>query len=322
MIEILKKRYDVMRRIGQGGMAEVYLAYDKFTKKDVAIKILRPEQRTNIIHKERFLSEIQLTEKVNSNNVIKILDYKWEDNVQYIVMEYIEGKILKNYISEKGRLLVEESVEFSKQIAQGLESIHKAGIVHRDIKSTNIMITNEGVVKIIDFGIALNDESKHLTRTGHLIGSAQYIAPEIVRQESKGSIQSDIYALGILMYEMLTGSLPIKGKTVPETAYAHMKQVVPNISKLFPNVPQPLSNVVLKATAKKTAERYKNTFELYKDLMTCLNLERANESKIVLSEKKKKSFKDVINSKWFLLGMGILIILILVAVIVALVVAG
>lgn len=321
MLEIVKERFNVLRKIGKGGMAEIYLGIERATGKEVAIKILHPEQRENIIHKKRFLSEIKLTKKVKSPYIVKILDYVWEADIQYIIMEYVEGETLKDYIHKYSRLTVDEVIEFSKELAKGLEEIHKAGIIHRDIKASNIMVSHHGQIKILDFGIAINSESERLTKTDNVIGSVQYIAPEILEQKPL-TPQSDIYALGILMYEMLTGSVPFKGKDVFETAMQHKNRSVPNVTKLFSNVPQSLSNVILKATAKNLDIRYKTMFEYYKDLVTVLDPSSVNAEVVLLDKKKKKTFKDFINSKWFFLGIGIAVILILVAIIGALIVSN
>ena len=317
MIEILKEKYTILRKIGAGGMAEIYLAVDKETKEQVAIKILHPEQRNNIIHKKRFLSEIKLTQKVDSPYIVRILDYVWEDHIQYIVMEYIEGEILKDYISKRGRLTVDEAVEFAKELALGLEEIHNNGIVHRDVKASNIMVSEHGQIKIIDFGIAVNGESERLTRTGNVIGSVQYIAPEILEQRPITKL-SDIYALGIILFEMLTGSVPFKGKTVIDTAMKHKREEIPHVNTMFPNIPQSLTNIVIKSTAKNLNLRYKSMFAMYKDLDICLTNEKALEEPLLLSKKKKRTIVSLINSKWFYVFLGIAVIVGLVVIIVIL----
>ena len=317
MIEILKEKYTIVRKIGAGGMAEIYLAIDKATQEQVAIKILHPEQRNNIIHKKRFLSEIKLTQKVDSPYIVRILDYVWEDHIQYIVMEYIEGEILKDYISKRSRLTVDEAVEFAKELALGLEEIHNNGIVHRDVKASNIMVSEHGQIKIIDFGIAVNGESERLTRTGNVIGSVQYIAPEILEQKPITKL-SDIYALGIILYEMLTGSVPFKGKTVIDTAMKHKREEIPHVNKMFPNIPQSLTNIVIKATAKNLSQRYKSMFAMYKDLDVCLSNEKSLEEPLMLSKKKKRTIVSLVNSKWFYVFLGVTIIAALIVIIVIL----
>ena len=308
MIEVLKEKFRIVRKIGAGGMAEIYLAVNKETNEQVAIKILHPEQRNNIIHKKRFLSEIKLTKKIDSPYVVKIKDYVWEEHIQYIVMDYIDGDILKDYVSKRTRLTVDEAVEFSKELALGLEEIHANGIVHRDVKASNIMVSEHGQIVIIDFGIAVNGESERLTRTDNVIGSVQYIAPEILEQKPITKL-SDIYALGIIMFEMLTGTVPFTGKGVLETAMKHKNEEVPHVNKLFPNIPQSLANIVIKATAKNMSERYKSMFELYKDLDVCLSNEKALEQPLILSNKKqKKSIVGLVNSKWFFITLGALLV--------------
>ncbi len=317
MLEILKEKYDVIRKIGRGGMAEIYLARDKSSNKEVALKLLHPEKKNHEADRKRFLSEIKLTKRIDSPYVVKVFDYRWDDEIQYIAMEYIEGEILKNYIARRTKLTVDEAVEFSKQLALGFEEIHRAGIVHRDIKSSNIMISDHGQVKIIDFGIAITDESERLTKTDNVIGSVQYIAPEILDQKPI-THKSDIYALGILMFEMLTGSVPFSGKDAIETALQHKRSSVPHVNKIFDSIPQSVTNVVIRATAKDASKRYSSMYEVYKDVSTSLNSERIYEPVVNLDKKEKMTFKRLMNSKGMLIGIISAILLILIVVIVIL----
>jgi len=211
-------------------------------------------------------------------------------------MEHIEGDILKDYIARRSRLTADEAVDFAKQLSLGLAAIHKEGVIHRDIKASNIMVTYHGQVKIIDFGIAITEESDRLTRTDNVIGSVHYIAPEILDQHPL-TPQSDIYALGILMFEMLTGDVPFKESDAVKTALKHKKSVVPSVNKYFDTIPQAVANVVIKATAKDMDKRYKTMIALFKDLETSLDNSRMHEPILDLSAKQKKTFKDIINSK-------------------------
>ena len=317
MVELLKSKFKIIRKIGKGGMAEIYLAMDKTSNDYVAIKILHPDKKDSYADRKRFLEEIKLTKKVDSPYVVKIFDWEWNEEIQYIVMEYIEGDTLKDYVHSKTRLTVDETVEFTKQLSLGFNSIHKAGIIHRDIKATNIIVTGHGQIKIIDFGIAITDESERLTKTDNIIASPQYISPELVDLDP-ATMQSDIYSLGILMYEMLTGTVPFNGDDPYQTVMMHKQKIVPHVNKVFNNIPQALSNVVIKATAKKANKRYINMYSLYKDVKTCLNNDRLYEPVLNLSEKPKKTFMSRINSKWTMISIISFFIVILIIIIVVL----
>lgn len=322
MIELLKDKYRVIRKIGKGGMAEIHLAEEIATGRKVAIKFIIPDKINDHSSQQRFKSEIELTKRVDSPYVVKVYDYRYDDKLQYIVLEHIDGAILKDYIDRKVRLSVDETVEFAKQLALGFDEIHRTGIIHRDIKSTNIMVAPHGAIKIIDFGIAIPSATpQDLTQEGNIIASPQYIAPEIVKQTvKKGNIQTDIYALGILIFEMLTGKVPYKESTAYETAIKHSTSSVPRVSKTFPNVPNSLSNVIAKATYKNPHFRYKSMYEMFKDLELCLTREKMNEPDFNPLAKPKKTVKSFVNSKWFLFGMIGVVIALLLAIIVAMLV--
>ncbi len=197
----------------------------------------------------------------------------------------------------KTRLTVDETVDFSKQLALGFDEIHRTGIIHRDIKSTNIMVAPHGSIKIIDFGIALEENSERFTQTGNLIASPQYIAPELVKQISEPNVQTDIYALGILVYEMLAGKVPFKESSPLDTAVKHTTSSVPRINRTYPNVPNSLTNIIVKATFKDPKHRYKTMYEMYKDLDVALTREKVNEPDYNPFAKPEKSLKNFVNSK-------------------------
>ncbi len=302
MVEKISSRYKIISRIGQGGMAEIYLAEDKYDNKRVAIKVLHPDKKNDIVAIKRFNSELALTKKVDSPYVIKIFDHVFNSDVQYIVMEHIDGAIFKDYIERRTRLTVDETVEFARQLTLGFAEIHKQGIVHRDVKSSNIMVSAHGEIKIIDFGIALTQESDRLTRADKIIGSVQYLAPEILDQE-KPTPKFDIYSLGILMFEMLTGSTPFNEKDAWTTAQKHRTSSVPQVNKIVESVPQSVANIITKATAKDKNQRYVDMIDMFQDLKTCLDKERFYEEPINISSKKKWTFKSVVMSKWTLVVM-------------------
>ena len=211
-------------------------------------------------------------------------------------MEFIDGHILKEYIGRRGRLTVDEAVEFAKQVSLGLHEMHQVKIIHRDIKASNIMITNHNQIKIIDLGIALHDEANRVTQTDSIIGSVQYLAPELLDKED-ANVQTDIYALGILFYEMLIGDVPFKENSGIETARKHQTTMIPHVNKIFDNIPQAVANVIIKSTAKKSHHRYNNAYEFYEDLNTALSEQRMYEGVYQLTDKRKISFMEVINSK-------------------------
>ncbi|XP_023226540.1 uncharacterized protein LOC111627202 [Centruroides sculpturatus] len=300
-------------------MAKIYRAIEKATGRIVAIKLLRPDNKDSHRNQRRFRSEIQAIKAIRSPYVVSAFDFAWDDKVQYIAMEYIDGSILKEYIGRRGNLTVDEAVEFAKQIALGLHEMHQAGIIHRDIKASNIMITDHGQVKIIDLGIALHDETDRVTQTDNIIGSVQYLAPELLEKE-EANAQTDIYALGILLYEMLIGDVPFKEKTGLDTARKHQTSTVPHVNKIFKNIPQAVANVVIRSTAKKPQQRYSSAYKLYEDLDTCLSDKRLYEPVYQLSDRLRKTWVEKINSSAFWLVVGLVTIVILIAIVITLIV--
>lgn len=321
MIELLKDKYKISRQVGQGGMAEIFHAFDKETGKEVAIKVLDPESLRDKTKQKRFYHEIRLLKKIDSPYVVKLFDAEIAPNNCYITMEYVDGYILKDYVRNRSRLTVDEAVDFAKQMALGFDEIHKNGIIHRDIKSQNVMVADNGRIKIIDFGIAVDSDSEHLTRTDMLIGSPQYVSPELIRQEEP-TFQSDIYALGILLYEMLAGEVPFSGTNAQDTLLKHRDKAMPRISQLFENVPQSVENVILKATAKKQEQRYASMYDMFLDLKKCLEPEQMNVSMIQLDGKPKKTFIDIINSRATLIAMIIFLLLVVLALITVFAIEG
>jgi serine/threonine-protein kinase len=287
MIENISKRYKIISELDKGGMANIYLANDSYGGNLVAIKVLK-NQKNNAVDGRRFKSEVKLTTRVDSKYVVKIIDYVLNDDIQYIVMEYIEGTVLKKKIEQRINFNSNETVNITKDILLGLQKVHEAGIVHRDIKSLNIMIANSGEAKIIDFGISLSSDSEHLTKTNNVIGSAHYLAPEIING-SKATNVSDIYALGILMFEMLTGRYPYNSKDYLVVANKHKNKPLPLITKYNNNVRQSVINVIKKATAKNISDRYKSAQEMYDDVSTALSDKRLHEKPLILPSERKKT---------------------------------
>lgn len=283
----LPSKYEIKKEIGSGGMAKVYLAFDTELKKDVAIKVLNVDKNTTTANKQRFKEEMKLAKYIKSPHVVRFYEGRYDSKIQFISMEYVQGRMLKNIIANQGRLQPDQAVDYAIQIAKGFADIHAQDILHRDLKTSNVMITNNNEVKIIDFGIAISEDSIRYTQTNKVIGSVHYLAPELVNAE-EASPQSDIYALGIIIYEMLIGEPPFKGKTLSETALKHKTEQITPVNKIYPGIPQSLSNIVIKATAKNKEQRYESMRQIVNDLSTCLNQNRATEKEIQLDKKEKK----------------------------------
>ena len=274
----INDRYEIIKTIGEGGMANVYLANDTILDRKVAIKVLRGDFSNDEKFIRRFKREALSVSNLSHPNIVEVYDVGEEDGNYYIVMEYIEGKTLKQLLQKRGALTLNEVIDIMTQLTDGLAHAHEAYIIHRDIKPQNIMIEDNGLVKITDFGIAMALNSTQLTQTNSVMGSVHYLPPE--QANGKGStVKSDIYSLGILMYELLTGSVPFKGDTAVEIALKHMKEKIPSIRKQNPTIPQSVENIVLKATAKNPKNRYDNVRDMYKDLQTAL--QRDNEKRLV-----------------------------------------
>ena len=272
-------RYEIKKLIGEGGMANVYLGYDSILDREVAIKVLRGDLSGDDKFIRRFKREAQSASLLNHPNIVQIYDVGEDEGNFYIVMEYVNGKTLKQLIKRRGHLSIPEVIDITNQLTDGLAHAHDSYIIHRDIKPQNIMILDDGMVKITDFGIAMALNASELTQTNSVMGSVHYLPPE--QAAGKGStIKSDIYSLGILMYEMLAGTMPFRGETAVEIALKHIKEPMPSVRKINPKVPQSLENVILKATAKNPKNRYNDVRELYDDLKTVMDDSRQNEKRI------------------------------------------
>ena len=269
----INDRYQIIKSIGEGGMANVYLAYDTILDRDVAVKVLRGDLSNDEKFVRRFQREALNASSLSHPNIDDVGD----DNGQYfIVMEYIEGKNLKDLLKKRGKLTTSEVVDIMSQIADGLSVAHDSYIIHRDIKPQNIMILENGLVKITDFGIAMAMNATQLTQTNSVMGSVHYLPPE--QASGKGStLKSDIYSMGILMYELLTGKLPYRGDNAVEIALKHLKEPLPSIRDELPDLPQSVENIILKSAAKNPKNRYNDAREMYEDLKTCLDESRINE---------------------------------------------
>ncbi|MDW8759193.1 Stk1 family PASTA domain-containing Ser/Thr kinase [Streptococcus suis] len=284
--KIFAGRYRIVRQIGRGGMADVYLARDLILDgEEVAVKVLRTNYQTDQIAIQRFQREARAMAELDHPNIVRISDIGEEDGQQYLAMEYVNGLDLKRYIKENAPLSNDVAVRIMGQILLAMRMAHTRGIVHRDLKPQNVILTSNGIAKVTDFGIAVAFAETSLTQTNSMLGSVHYLSPEQARG-SKATIQSDIYAMGIILFEMLTGRIPYDGDSAVTIALQHFQKPIPSVREENANVPQALENVVLRATAKKLNERYKSVAEMYADLASALSVERKDEPRVVLEGNK------------------------------------
>jgi eukaryotic-like serine/threonine-protein kinase len=294
MSEMIKNRYMIVSRLGEGGMADVYLAIDTLLNREVAIKVLRGELSTDAVSLLRFKREANAASTLNHPNIVEIYDVGEESGKHFIVMEVVRGKTLKQLISQRGAMEKEEALAIMKQLIAAISEAHRKNIIHRDIKPQNVLVKDDGTVKITDFGIALAQDAMQLTQTDAVMGSVHYLAPECARGEA-ASNQSDVYSLGIVLYELLRGEVPFNGEAPVQIAIKHMREEIPSIREFNPTLPQSLENIILKATAKNKNLRYQSAKDMSDDLSTCLSAARAKEAKIVLIDDDMDSSTIVIN---------------------------
>ena len=276
----INDRYQIIKTLGEGGMANVYLAHDTILDRSVAVKVLRGDLASDDKFVRRFQREALSASSLSHPNIVEMYDVGEDEGQYYIVMEYVDGKTLKQLLKVRGHLSVTEVVDIMLQLTDGMAHAHDSYIIHRDIKPQNIMILANGVIKITDFGVATALNSTQLTQTNSVMGTVHYLPPE--QANGKGStIKSDIYSMGILMYELLTGMVPYKGESAVEIALKHLKEPLPSVKKQNPSLSQSLENVIIKSTAKNPKNRYKDAREMHEDLKTVLDESRANEPRHV-----------------------------------------
>ena len=276
--QIINERYEIIKSIGEGGMANVYLAQDKILNRKVAIKVLRGDLANDEKFIRRFQREAIAASSLSHKTIVEMYDVGEDNGTYYIVMEYVEGRTLKQLLKKRGSLTIPEVIDIMTQLTDGIAHAHDSYIIHRDLKPQNIMISDDGAIKITDFGIAMALNSTQLTQTNSVMGSVHYLPPE--QASGKGSsTKSDIYSMGILMFELLTGKLPFKGDNAVEIALKHMKDPLPSIRKINPEIPQSIENIIIKATAKNPNNRYNNVREMNKDIKTCMDPKKQNEPK-------------------------------------------
>ncbi|WP_199426014.1 Stk1 family PASTA domain-containing Ser/Thr kinase [Thermaerobacillus caldiproteolyticus] len=279
----LSGRYKIMSLIGGGGMANVYLARDMILERDVAIKVLRFDFSSDEQFIKRFHREAQAATSLNHENIVSIYDVGEDEGIYYIVMEYVRGYTLKQYIQQHAPLSVPKAIDIMEQLTSAIAHAHENGVIHRDIKPQNILIDEHGNVKVTDFGIAVALSSTTITQTNSVLGSIHYLSPE----QARGGIttaKSDIYSLGIVMFELLTGRLPFSGESAVSIVLKHLQAETPSPKAWNPNIPQSVENIILKATAKDPFYRYQSVREMNEDIRTALNPDRLNEKKFTIPD--------------------------------------
>lgn len=276
-------RYKILETIGGGGMANVYLAHDMILDRDVALKMLRLDFANDEEFIRRFHREAQSATSLAHPNIVNIYDVGEEDSIYYIVMEYVDGQTLKQYIQQNSPIRVEEVIEIMQQLTSAISHAHQNQIIHRDIKPHNILIDKQGNVKITDFGIAMALSATSITQTNSVLGSVHYLSPEQARG-GMANRKSDIYSLGIVMFELLTGRLPFSGESAVSIALKHLQSETPSLRRWNPSIPQSVENIVLKATAKDPFHRYNSVEEMEADLSSALDPDRQNEEKFFIEE--------------------------------------
>ena len=292
MSKLLAGRYELIEKIGEGGMAVVYKAKDRLLNRYVAIKILRPEFTQDEQFLDSFKRESQAAAGLQHPNIVSIYDVGRTGNINFIVMELVDGRPLSDFIKEKGRLDYKTTIDIAKQMASALSIAHKHQIIHRDVKPHNIMITSDGVAKLTDFGIARAvSNATMVADTSKIIGSVHYFSPEQARGAYVDE-RSDIYSLGIVMFEMLTGRVPFDGETPVEVALKHINDDVPSPAKLVPGIPPALDKVVLKATDKYQTERYKSADEMLEALKNVEFVTQMVGDRVFAGEKDNKLRHD------------------------------
>ncbi|KIL47669.1 Stk1 family PASTA domain-containing Ser/Thr kinase [Jeotgalibacillus campisalis] len=277
----LNGRYKILRSIGGGGMANVYLARDMILERDVAVKVLRLDYVNETDSMKRFQREAQSATSLTHSNIVSMYDVGDEDDQYYLVMEYVEGMTLKEYIQHHSPVPMKDAIKIMSQLTSAISHAHHNGIIHRDIKPQNILVDNNGDIKITDFGIAMALSATSITQTNSVMGTVHYLSPE----QARGGIatkKSDIYSLGIVMFELITGRLPFEGESAVSIALKHLQSDIPPPSKLTPNLPQSVENVILKSTTKDSFYRYATVDEMHEDLKSVLDEDRFKEPKFMV----------------------------------------
>ncbi|MDO4940214.1 MAG: Stk1 family PASTA domain-containing Ser/Thr kinase [Erysipelotrichaceae bacterium] len=289
---MLGNRYEIIKLIGKGGMADVYLAMDTILNREVAIKILKDNLSSDPVALQRFSREALASTELSHPNIVDVYDVGDDNDKHYIVMEYVNGYTLKQLIKKRGAIPYKEAVWMIKQLSGALMEAHRKKMIHRDVKSQNVLIKNDGTIKLTDFGIALAQGAMQITSKDSILGSVHYIAPEITKGQV-ATMQSDIYSLGIVFYELLTGDVPFKADSAVQVALQHLKGHIPSVRRFDPKIPQSVENILIKATAKSCENRYKNIALMIQDLNNCLKPEYLNCPKLELNKQLEKEVSNI-----------------------------
>ena len=303
-------RYDVVEELGKGGMGRVYKALDKEINEEVAIKLLKPEIASDDSTVERFRNELKFARKISHKNVCRMYHIAKEEGTPYIIMEYVPGEDLKSLVKRKGKLADGEAISTAKQVCEGLDEAHRLGVVHRDLKPQNIMIDKEGDAKIMDFGIARSVEAPGVTQSGVMIGTPDYMSPEQAEGEEADQ-RSDIYALGVILYEMVTGSVPFKGDTAFSVALKHKTKLPSDPRKLNPEISENLSRLILICMEKDRQRRYQTAERLLNDLR---NIEDGLPLGTKIRPRRETFFAVLIRKKLFIPAMVVALAIIAIVV--------
>lgn len=318
--EVLANKYRVIRQIGSGGTALIYDAINLANGEKVAIKISKDDNKVSS-GIERFRNEYKLLSRFNNPNIIKVLDYIVGSNYEAMVIEHVDGQTLKQLIRSKGVMSINNSVHYVKQILSSLNDIHSKNIYHRDLKPQNVMIAYSGAVKLLDFGIAKHDAEDGVTKTGKVVGSVQYISPEILTGD-KPSFESDIYAVGMILFELLTGETAYKGTNPAQVAGQIVNTPLPDIRKKNGTVDDSLASIVNKSLSKKPDDRYTSVAEMAEDLIRWENrVKTLAEDEKEYKERSSKShftaqYSIYKKSKFRLVSLVFFALIVLVAIVV------
>ena len=316
--KIISRRFRVEEIIGRGGMAIVYRAFDLKSHQTVALKVLREEYEEDPEYKERFKREMEVNKKLNHPNVVNSIESGFVSGVSYIALEYVDGQTLKDYIAEHGKMDQEESVHCALSILAALSHAHQRGVIHRDVKSQNILITRNGQVKITDFGIAGLADTKTLTSDGNVMGSVHYFSPEQAKG-MRATSASDLYSVGIILYEMLTGHVPFEGETAVSVAMMHLMEK-PRPVQEEANVCRAVALIMERALEKEARDRYQSADSMIRDLRRALRhpdgefmaqklMAESPARKIAqIRSRRKRAY----GAKWMIAGAAALIMLVLV----------
>src|SRR5437867_6882264 len=264
---MLAGRYQTIQILGVGGMGAVYKAFDRQLTRVVALKTILPELSSTPLALRRLKQEVLLAQQVVHKNVVRIFDIGEDGATKFITMDFIEGTDLKNVIVQRGKLPAQEAVAIIRQVCQGLETAHAAGVVHRDLKPQNIMVQKDGHALVMDFGIAHSGQSKGVTQTGAFVGTPEYMSPEQARTEEVDA-RSDIFSLGLIFYEMLTGKVPFHGNSMLETMFMRTKERAIPPAEIERSVPKGANDIVIKCLETERERRYQTVTELLDDLET------------------------------------------------------